>query len=71
MTTIHLFKTHPNKANIHFVVLPNLREALRNTSDIAIDCNELIKKYSDSKEETYGIKFDFSRLFQFGIPTLW
>ena len=62
MTTIHLFKNHPNKANIHFVVLPNLREALRNTSDIAIDCYELIMKYAKDKEKTFGIKFDFSRL---------
>ena len=71
MTTIHLFKNHPNKKNIHFVVLPNLREALRGATDIAIDCIELINKFGEDKTETCGIKFDFSRFFQYGIPSLW
>ncbi len=63
MTTIHLFKDHPNKKNINFVVLPNLREALHETADIAIDFIELIKKYAEGRPETHGIKFDFSRFY--------
>jgi len=47
MTTIHMFKNHPNKENIKFVVLPIAREVLHTTNDIAMDCEELIKMYSE------------------------
>jgi broad specificity phosphatase PhoE len=71
MTTIHMFKNHPDKANIKFVVLPIAREVLHTTNDIAMDCHEMIEKYSEGKPEACGLKFDFSRLFLYGIPQLW
>lgn len=45
MSTIHLFKNHPNKDTMQFIVLPILTEQLRNVSDIAIDCFELMDKF--------------------------
>jgi hypothetical protein len=45
MTTIHMFKNHPNKENIQFIVLPIAREILHTTCDVAIDCDELMIKY--------------------------
>ena len=36
-TTIHMFKNHPNKQNIKFIVLPILRELFLAKDDIAID----------------------------------
>ena len=41
-----LFKNHPNKDNIEFVVLPIVREVLHTTNDIAMDCFELMEKYA-------------------------
>jgi len=70
-TTIHMYKNHPNKDQIHFVVLPIVREVLHTTNDIAMDCFDLMAKYAEGKPETCGLKFDFSRLFLYGIPSLW
>ena len=71
MTTIHMFKNHPNKANIRFVVLPIVRECMNTTNDIAIDCDELMTKFAEGTPATCGIVFDFSRMFLYGIPQLW
>ena len=49
-TAIALFKKHPNLANIKFIVLPIIREVLETSNDIAIDVNELIKKYAVGSE---------------------
>ncbi|KAL4488132.1 hypothetical protein ABPG73_001543 [Tetrahymena malaccensis] len=50
-TAFHLFKSHPNQANIKFVVLPDLTEILSKVQDISN-----IRKQID----TYGNCFDFS-----------
>ena len=71
MTTIHMFKNHPNKDNIKFIVLPIIREVLHTTCDIAIDCTEMMKKFADGQPGNCGIKFDFSHMFLYGIPELW
>lgn len=70
-TTIHMFKNHPNKDNMHFVVLPIVREVMHTTNDIAMDCFEMMEKFGEGKPAACGIKFDFSRLFLYGIPSLW
>ena len=71
MTTVHMFKNHPNKANIRFIVLPIVRECLACTNDIAMDCDELMVKFGEGAPATAGLNFDFSRLFLYGIPQLW
>lgn len=69
-TCIHLFKKHPHKSNIKFVVCPIIREVLETANDIALDANEIIEKYSDL-EFTCGIEFDFSMMYLYGEPKLW
>jgi hypothetical protein len=71
MTTVHMFKNHPNKANIKFVVLPIVREVLHTTCDVAIDCEELMVKFGENTPAACGLNFDFSRMFLYGIPQLW
>ena len=71
MTTVNMFKNHPNKDNIHFVVLPMVREVLGWQCDIAMDCHEMMQKFSEGAEYAGGLKFDFSRMFLYGIPQLW
>lgn len=71
MTTIHMFKNHPNKENIKFVVLPCIREVYYTTNDIAMDCFDMMDKFADGKDMTCGIKFDFSNFFMYGTPDLW
>ena len=66
-TTVHMFKNHPNKSSIKFIVLPILREAFHTSCDLSIDVFELMKMYGDP-EKVQGIKFDFSRLLSYGIP---
>ena len=48
-TTIHMFKNHPNKHNIKFIVLPLLRELMVAKDDIAVDVNSLIKEFTSKK----------------------
>ena len=71
MTTIHMFKNHPNKQNIKFVVVPIVREVLHTCCDIAMNFNELVDKFGPDKEAACGINFDFSACYDFGIPQLW
>lgn len=70
-TTIHMFKNHPNKANIKFIVLPIIREILSTTNDFAMDCDELMAKYADGSPLNHGIKFNWSRMYDYGQPSLW
>ena len=71
MTAIHLFKNHPNKDNIKFVVLPSVTEVLKNNNDIAIDCHQLMKKFATGQAVNEGIKFDFTKFFMYENPSLW
>ena len=54
-----------------FIVLPIAREILHTTNDIAIPVRELVEKYKYDSPICHGINFDFSRLFLYGIPSLW
>ena len=40
-----MFKNHPNKEKIRFVVIPVVREVLHTINDMCMDVNEMIKKY--------------------------
>ena len=62
MTTIHMFKNHPNRANIKFIVLPIVRESMHTSGDIAMDVNQLIQKFGHGKPASCGLNFDFSSL---------
>lgn len=71
MTTIHMFKNHPKKKEIKFIILPIAAEILRATSDTPMNIYDLMKKYANGKPKTCGLNFDWSRIFLHGIPDLW
>ena len=70
-TCIGMFKNHPNKANIKFVVLPFMREVYSTTNDIAIDCFEMMEKFKEGSDMACGLNIDFSNMFMYGVPDLW
>ena len=41
-TAIHMFKGHPNLANIRFIVEPEMHEILHTTCDLNMDALELL-----------------------------
>ena len=71
MTTINMFKNHPNRSKIKFIVLPLIREVFFANGDIAMDHRKLIEKYGHGSELTHGIEFDFSALLNCEEPHIW
>lgn len=71
MTTVHLFKNHPNRENIKFVVLPLVRGVLRCSHGVAMESEKLMQKFAPDSPDACGIKFDFSQMFAYGVPELW
>ena len=65
-TTLHMFKNHPNKDKIKFIVLPMAAETMNSASDIGSDVNELQQQYKDQE-----IQFDFSMINDMDVPQLW
>ena len=57
-----MFKDHPNKDNIKFIILPIVTEIVSHVCDVPIDCYDLIDKYGEGQPDACGFKFDFSRL---------
>lgn len=49
-TTINMFKNHPKKKEIKFLVVPIIREVLETANDIALDIDEIVDKYSLNSE---------------------
>ena len=71
MTTVHLFKNHPNKENIKFIVLPLVRGVLRCTHGVAMESEKLMELFGEGNPAACGLKFDFSQMFAYGVPELW
>lgn len=70
-TTIHLFKNHPNKAKIEFIVLPIIREILNSSNDVGMDVYDLMTKYAHGNEICHGISFNFNMILSLPQPQLW
>jgi len=68
MTTINMFKNHPNVGGMKFVVIPVIREMMKFMNDVAMDINVLVEKFAPGNDICEGIHFDFSACFIFGIP---
>ena len=71
MTTINMFKNHPQKNELKFVVIPLVREVMKTMNDVAMDINVLVEKFKPGQEICAGIEFDFSACFVFGDAKLW
>mmetsp|Transcript_29735 Transcript_29735/g.36903 ORF Transcript_29735/g.36903 Transcript_29735/m.36903 type:complete len:186 (-) Transcript_29735:223-780(-) len=69
-TCIHMFKTHPNRENIRFIVEPWFHEIMHTMCDVPMDADELIQKYAPGQPICHGINFDWSRV-QEDSPNLW
>ena len=67
-TAIHMFKGHPNKANIKFIVEPAVHEIMHTTNDLNMDALELIQKYAPGQSACHGVVFDFSRITNLERP---
>ena len=65
-----MFKTHPIKADMRFIILPVVREVLATSNDIAHDIDIIMSKYG-MPELCEGIRFDFSLSLLHGQPKLW
>ena len=63
-TTVELFKTHPNKANIKFILYPLAKESAHLCNDFMKGPfkDQIYDKFSDS-ENCSGLKFDFQFMF--------
>ena len=70
-TAIHMFKNHPNKANLVCIVVPEVHEILHTTNDIHMDALELIQKYAPGQAICEGLAFDFSAITAMEKPQLW
>ena len=70
MTTIHMFKNHPNKSKIKFIVLPLAREIMRTFTSTPMDPRQLMEIYKKGSKTTHGINFDWSMMFVNGKPDL-
>ena len=70
-TAIHMFKGHPNLANIKFIVEPLIHEIMHTMNDICMDADQLQQKYAPGQEICHGLNFDFSRLSANHAPNLW
>ena len=46
-TAIHMFKFHPNVANIKFIIVPELHEIMHTFNDMHMDPAELVQKYAE------------------------
>ena len=61
-----MFKNHPNKDKIKFIVLPLASETMNSASDIGSDVKELQQQFKDKE-----IQFDFSIINDMDVPQLW
>ena len=64
MTAVELFKDHPNKNNIRFVLVPVMKESAHLCNDFMRGPfkTQIYDKYSDP-EKVHGLKFDFQYMF--------
>ena len=67
-TAIHMFKGHPEKLVIKFIVLPIAREVMGWACDIAMSCEEMMKEFGEEQE---GISFDFTMLSDYAVQQMW
>ena len=61
-TAIHMFKGHPNLANIQFIVEPITHEILHTMCDMHMDAVQMMMKYAPGQPACHGVNFDFSKI---------
>ena len=70
MTAMNVFKTHPDRQKITFVVLPVAKEALNLCNDTIGPFTRIYEAFKDP-EKCEGIFFDFSLCHSYGRESTW
>ena len=69
-TAIHIFKNHPNKDKIKFIVLPSVKEGLNLCNDKQ-GTYQRLRRIIDPILLEHNLKFDFHLMFSaFGLPEM-
>eukprot|EP00347_Sterkiella_histriomuscorum_P004858 403358816 len=68
-TAIHIFKNHPDKEDIKFLVIPLVKEGL-NCSNDKCGTYERMRSILDPLIKETGVHFDWSLMHTFGVPDL-
>ena len=68
-TAVHLFKSHPNRKEIKFIVLPLLKEGFNCAYDLCLT-NEALRKKVDPLISQHELDFDFNLLNAYGVSDL-
>jgi hypothetical protein len=66
-TCIHLYRNHPNKNNIKFIILP----IIKTSNVIGDDMHSIMKEYGPGTQMAQGINFDFSLMYVYGRLDMW
>ena len=70
MTTTHMFKTHPNKDKIKFVIVPIAKEGMHLCNDFSGPIAPVYEIFSDPSK-CHGLHFDFSMIHSYGTESVW
>ena len=65
-----MFKNHPNKANIKFLLLPFAKEGLHLCNDLCGPISAIFAQFSDPAK-CEGLNFDFSLVHSYGAEATW
>ena len=70
MTTVGMFKTHPKKDKIKFLIVPIAKEGMHLCNDISGPFSRVFDFFS-KPENCSGISFDFSLFHSYGTEATW
>jgi len=70
MTTTHMFKTHPKKESIKFVIVPIAKEGMHLCNDFSGPIAPVYEIFSDPSK-CHGLNFDFSMYHSYGTEGSW
>jgi hypothetical protein len=70
MTAANMFKNHPNKAKIKFLVVPFAKECMHLCNDLIGPIKTVYDIYS-KPENCFGLNFDFSLMNCYGTEATW
>jgi hypothetical protein len=70
MTTVGMFKTHPNREKINFLVVPIAKEGMHLCNDASGPIKRVLDVFT-KPEQCHGMKFDFSLFYSYGSEATW
>ena len=70
MTCTEMFKSHPKRAEINFVILPFGKECLHVSNDLCGPLKDVFDHFS-KPENVFGIHYDFSLMHCYASAPTW